>query len=56
MLICDSPCHGPYHDNNVTDQYMHAVKSGDLERIMKNYNKIVPNFKFGALKIRETTD
>lgn len=55
FLICDSPCHGPYHDYKVDDHF-DKVKEGDLENIMRQYLNLKQNSFFTCFKITENTN
>ncbi|CAD8046567.1 unnamed protein product [Paramecium primaurelia] len=55
FLICDSPSHGPYHEN-LKDDHFDKVQEGDLENIMKKYFELKVNNFFTCLKLTENTN
>ncbi|CAD8212235.1 unnamed protein product [Paramecium octaurelia] len=55
FLICDNPCHGPYHEN-LQDHHFDKVQEGDLENIMQKYFQLKKNNFFTCYKITDATD
>ncbi|CAK62160.1 unnamed protein product (macronuclear) [Paramecium tetraurelia] len=55
FLICDNPCHGPYHEN-LQDEHFDKVKKGDLEKIMQKYFNLKKFNFFTCYKITDATD